>query len=197
MEKTINIHVIEENRSAISEYGKVFGKAVFTPTKEGIILNFGQRSQQAAENNGLFLNRQINRCKVAPVNITSLSVETDIDGESVVVINKGLTDAAGNSTEVRCPMSSPKFTKEATDDNLRDSFEAKTRAYFSSGKKVRDAVNRINMKELEKVEGLISELEKVANNLRTTITNNDVLIENYYKQLDNKGAEVHVSVDID
>ena len=191
MENIVNVNVIEQNRADLSKFGQVFAKGVFTPNKENVIIDFNARHQQALENNGLFLSRNVQRFKASIVNIMSLAIETDIDGESVVVINKGTKD------EFRCPVNNPRFTKDATDDALRESLSASegNKSYFANGKKVKEAVNRLNVKELEKVENLISELEKIRTNLRTTIANNDAKIDNYYKQLDNKGG-VEVSVDV-
>lgn len=194
METIVNVNVVEQNRADLSKFGNVFAKGVFTPCKENVITDFNSRLQQAHENNGLFLSRNVQRFKAGIVNIMSLSIETDIDGESVVVINKGLKD------EFRCPVNNPRFTKDATDEALRESLNSSesNKSYFANGKKVKDAVNRLNTKELEKVESLISELEKIRTNIKTTIANNDAKIDNYYKQLDNKGGvdvDVHVSVE--
>lgn len=192
MENNVNVRVIEENRAEISKFGTMFAKGVFTPSKENVILDFGSRSQQAAENNGLFLNRNIVRHKVDVVNIIGLNYEKDIDGEDSVIVT-GI-DASGKTIKVPCQASSSKFTKDATEDALRDALSVKTPTFFNSGKKVKEAVNRINNKELAKIEALISELEDIRANIKRTITDNEVKIDAYYKQLDNKDVEINVHV---
>lgn len=191
--ETINVNIIEQNRADITKFGNVFGKGVFTPVKENVITDFNSRHQKAVENNDLFLSRNVQRFKAATVNIISMAVETDIDGESVVIINKGLKD------EFRCPVNNPRFTKDATDEALRDSMNAPEggKSYFANGKKVKDAVNRLNLKELAKVEALQAELEKIAVNLKTTIANNDAKIDNYYKQLDSRPSDINVHVSVE
>lgn len=193
MEKNVNVRVIEENRAEISKFGTMFAKGVFTPSKENAILDFGSRLQQASENNGLFLNRNVTRHKVDVVNIIGLNYEKDIDGEDSVIVTG--VDAAGKVIKVPCQASSSKFTKDATDDALRDALESKTPAFFNSGKKVKDAINRINAKELSKIEALITELEGLRSLLKRTMADNEAKIDAYYKQLDSKDVEVRVHVE--
>lgn len=199
MANNINVHIVEENRPNIANFGGLYGKRIFKAERIAVITDFGKRQQEAKENNGLFLNRNIFRFKTQAIDITGLNLEKDIDGEYVIVINKGLEDESGRSIEVRCPMTSKKFTKDVTVDTISDALNngSTNTAFFSSGKKLTEYLNRQNDKEMTKIEALKDELTRIYGAIRQTADNNVANTEAYYRQLDDKGSktEVHVHVE--
>lgn len=195
----INIQVVEQNRQNLAKFRPLFGARIFRAVRIPVITDFNLRSEQANQNNGLFINRNIYRYKSQSIDITALDLEKGIDDEWEVVINKDKVDEAGNSIEIRCPLGDNKFTKEATVENLAEALKkdgSGKNYYFSSGKQLTEQINRLNDKEQQKADALAAELKKISELLQTTKEKNLASTESYYHQLDGK-TEVNVHVNID
>lgn len=195
----INIQVVEQNRQNLAKFRPLFGARIFRAVRIPVITDFNLRSEQANQNNGLFINRNIYRYKSQSIDITALDLEKGIDDEWEVVINKDKVDEAGNSIEIRCPLGDNKFTKEATVENLAEALKkdgSGKNYYFSSGKQLTEQINRLNDKEQQKAEALAAELKKISETIQTTKEKNLASTESYYHQLDGK-TEVNVHVNID
>lgn len=195
----INIQVVEQNRQNLAKFRPLFGARIFRAVRIPVVTDFNLRSEQANQNNGLFINRNIYRYKSQSIDITALDLEKGIDDEWEVVINKDKVDEAGNSIEIRCPLGDNKFTKEATVENLAEALKkdgSGKNYYFSSGKQLTEQINRLNDKEQQKAEALAAELKKISEAIQTTKEKNLASTESYYHQLDGK-TEVNVHVNID
>lgn len=195
----INIQVVEQNRQNLAKFRPLFGARIFRAVRIPVVTDFNLRSEQANQNNGLFINRNIYRYKSQSIDITALDLEKGIDDEWEVVINKDKVDEAGNSIEIRCPLGDNKFTKEATVENLAEALKkdgSGKNYYFSSGKQLTEQINRLNDKEQQKAEALAAELKKISEAIQTTKEKNLANTESYYRQLDGK-TEVNVHVNID
>lgn len=195
----INIQVVEQNRQNLAKFRPLFGARIFRAVRIPVITDFNLRSEQANQNNGLFINRNVYRYKSQSIDITALDLEKGIDDEWEVVINKDKVDEAGNSIEIRCPLGDNKFTKEATVENLAEALKkdgSGKNYYFSSGKQLTEQINRLNDKEQQKADALAAELKKISELLQTTKEKNLASTESYYHQLDGK-TEVNVHVNID
>ena len=198
----INIQVVEQNRQNLAKFRPLFGARIFRAVRIPVITDFNLRSEQANQNNGLFINRNIYRYKSQSIDITALDLEKGIDDEWEVVINKDKVDETGNSIEIRCPLGDNKFTKEATVENLAEALKkdgSGKNYYFSSGKQLTEQINRLNDKEQQKADALAAELKKISELLQTTKEKNIAGTESYYRQLDGKkgGADVNIHVNID
>lgn len=195
----INIQVVEQNRQNLAKFRPLFGARIFRAVRIPVVTDFNLRSEQANQNNGLFINRNVYRYKSQSIDITALDLEKGIDDEWEVVINKDKVDEAGNSIEIRCPLGDNKFTKEATVENLAEALKkdgSGKNYYFSSGKQLTEQINRLNDKEQQKADALAAELKKISELLQTTKEKNLASTESYYHQLDGK-TEVNVHVNID
>lgn len=194
--ENVNIRVIEQNRSQINKFGTVFGTGVFTPSKEGVILDFNSRRQNMSSHD-LFVTRNINRFKLGIVNITGINYAQDADGEDIVKISG--VDPSGKEVTINCEVTNPTFTKEPTTESLREALESGKTAFFKSGRKMKDEINGLNYKELERVTKLIAELTSIQDNLKATIKSNDEKVDTYYNQLDNKdkteNVHIHMTVE--
>lgn len=195
----INIQVVEQNRQNLAKFRPLFGARIFRAVRIPVVTDFNLRSEQANQNNGLFINRNIYRYKSQSIDITALDLEKGIDDEWEVVINKDKVDEAGNSIEIRCPLGDNKFTKDATVENLAEALKkdgSGKNYYFSSGKQLTEQINRLNDKEQQKAEALAAELKKISEAIQTTKEKNLANTESYYRQLDGK-TEVNVHVNLD
>lgn len=191
--------MVEQNRQNLAKFRPLFGARIFRAVRIPVVTDFNLRSEQANQNNGLFINRNIYRYKSQSIDITALDLEKGIDDEWEVVINKDKVDEAGNSIEIRCPLGDNKFTKEATVENLAEALKkdgSGKNYYFSSGKQLTEQINRLNDKEQQKAEALAAELKKISEAIQTTKEKNLANTESYYRQLDGK-TEVNVHVNID
>lgn len=196
--KTINLHVVEENRPNIANFGGLYGKRIFKVEKTPVVLDFASRFEAAKDNNGLFITRNIDRYRVIAIDITGLNLEKDIDGEHIIVINKDVEDENGTSLEVRCSLANKKFTKDVTVEEVTAALNAgknTSNIFFSNGKKLAEFMNRQNDKEAAKVAALREELAKIESVLTRTNEKNYTDTEAYYRQLDGKsGIDVSVRV---
>lgn len=194
----INIQVVEENRGSMIDFGKIYGKRVFMPTKAPLIIDFNKKSDEVSHNNGLFVNRNINRYKVEAVDIAGIELEKGIDGTPEIVLNKGKVNEAGDSIEIRCSLDDPKFTRDVTAENVAKALAKDSsynlRSFFSSGKKLAEMLNQENVKELTRINNLIEDLKKMAGSLESTIEKNTAYAESYYHQLDGKETAVRIHV---
>lgn len=193
----INVRVVEENRPHMVNFGSLYGHRIFKAEKVACDINFNEKLREARENNGLITNRSPFRYKVVAIDIVGLDLDKDIDGSNVVVINRGRVDAAGNSVEVRCPIDNDKFTKEATTDNIVDALNKPNgnTIFFSSGKKLAEALNQSNTNEISRIEALEAVLKKEKEMIQRTIESNTDGTVSYYQQLDGKkDTTVHVTV---
>lgn len=193
---TINISVVEQNRSNMQEFGNLFGKCIFRAAKTPVIIDFNQKLEMAKNSKDLFLNRNIDRYKVQAINISSLNLGKGIDGEHEIIINEGQVDENGESIEIRCPLSNSKFTKEVTVDNISESLtkDSSTHVYFSNANKLTNYLNQSNYKEKARVDKLLEELKKISEMLEKTSDNNEAFTKAYYSQLDDKKTEVRIHV---
>lgn len=193
--ENVNIRVIEKNRSQITKFGTVFGTGVFTPKKEGIITDFNARKQNMSPFD-IMLTRNVNRFKLGVVNITGVNYGKDAEGEDSVIVTG--VDPAGNEVKIPCAVSNPKFTVEPNANTIREALETNKPAFFKSGRKMKDEINALNNKELDRVNKLIAELEGVRDMLKSTIKSNDEKVDEYYNQLDKKDvdANIHIRMDI-
>lgn len=191
--ENVNVRVIEQKRAQINKFGTVFGTGVFTPKKEGVVTDFNARKQNLGTHD-LFITRNLNRYKVNIVNITGINYAKDAEGEDIVRIS-GVDSAGKEISPIDCEISNSQFTKDPTTDNLRDALDSGKPAFFKSGRKMKDEVNGLNYKELDRVNKLIAELEAARDTIKTTIKLNDEKVDDYYKQLDGKtSADVNYHI---
>lgn len=194
----INIQVVEENRGSMIDFGKIYGKRVFMPTKAPLIIDFNKKSDEVSHNNGLFVNRNIDRYKVEAVDIAGIDLEKGLDGTPEIVLNKGKINEAGESIEIRCSLDDPKFTREVNVENVTKALAKNSscglRMFFSSGRKLAETMNAENVKELTRINNLIEDLKKMAGSLEATIEKNTAYAEAYYHQLDGKDTTVRVHI---
>ena len=196
--ENVNVRVIEQKRAQINKFGTVFGTGVFTPKKEGVVTDFNARKQNLGTHD-LFITRNLNRYKVNIVNITGINYAKDAEGEDIVRIS-GVDSAGKEISPIDCEISNSQFTKDPTTDNLRDALDSGKPAFFTSGRKMKDEVNGLNYKELDRVNKLIAELEAARDTIKTTIKLNDEKVDDYYKQLDGKTSSdvnyhIHATVE--
>lgn len=198
--KTISISVVEANRPNLTNFGGLFGKRIFKAAKTECITDFASKSEKAASDRSLFINRNINRYRVLAIDITKIELSKGIEeGEYEVVINRDLVDAAGESIEVRCPIDNSHFTKKVTEEALVEALKrdkSNNGVFFSSGKELARFLNAENAKEAARVNKLSEDLEKIAQMLDRTSEKNIDYTESYYNQLDGK-TKVNVNVHVE
>lgn len=201
MAKAINVNIVEENRPSLTSFGPLFGKRIFSAVKVPVFTDFNSRTEAAQHNNGVFITRNLFRYKVQAIDITSLILEKGLEDEYEIVINKDGTDDAGNSVEVRCPLSDSHFTKEVTTENLIAALNRENgginKIFFSSGKKLAEQLNQQNSKEMAKLDALIADLKKAYGMIEITSDKNSAYAEAYYRQLDGKKTEIDAHIEID
>lgn len=194
MNKQINVRVVEDNRASLVEFGKIYGKRIFKASKVPVMTDFNRQQREAEENAGITLSRSPYRYKMEAIDITSIKIGQGVDGATVVILNEGLEDAAGNSTEVRCPIENSKFATKVTEDAVREAIDKHNNdMLFMSGRELASKLSPANMGEIARLKKLIADAESMIKIIESTNDKNVNDTDEYYKQLDGK-VRVQVTV---
>lgn len=195
----INVEVVRDSRDIMGKFGALYGKQIFTVTKEQCDLKYGSRLQEATDKGLLMPNRPIHRYKILAIDIVKLALAVDASGAPVVIINEGLTDQTGkNSIEIRCPLTDPKLANEVTVQSVADALNKNQVApvYFSNAKRLVAEVNALNQGELTKVANFIEDIKAQKAIIEKTITSNHNNVDEYYRELDKKSStDLHVHIE--
>lgn len=195
----INVKVVADNRDIMGKFGALYGKQIFTVSKEACDLKFGSRTQEATEKGLLMPNRPIYHYMILPIDIVKLGLAVDASGAPVVIINEGLMDPTGkHSIEIRCPLTDPKLANEVTVESVANAINKGkiTPVYFSNAKRLVAEVNALNQGELAKVSAFLEDIKSQKSLIEQTISSNENDVNEYYKELDKKSTvDVHVRVE--
>lgn len=187
MTNKINPTIVNKSRVILGKYGSMYGKQLLTVKRVNIDNKYYDK-KNSTEMTGIILPmRPIQRYKIVRCNITSMELTVDADNTPSITINRGQTDDQGHSIEIICPLADPMFDNEPTTENIAKALEnqesGREPMYFKNPEMLTEAVNRLNKRELDRVNALIESLKGQANSLSTTIKRDTEYVREYRQQL--------------
>ena len=145
------------------------GAQYFTVEGKDVDLKFNDTKNQLLQNPqspDLITNRGPRAIVVTGHSVLSQEFAQDIDGNNVVIFNKGMSDesraaiVAGGST-----------FGQTTDDAMKDALRGELRI-FADGIKTVTKANSLNQAELDRWIALKNQIERYCDSLRSTIASN-------------------------
>lgn len=177
------------------------GAQYFTVEAKDVDKTFDERKEQISANPtspDLIMNRGPRAIVMTGHSVISQDFTQDIDGNNVVVFNKGL----GDETRAAIVSGAAPFG-QTTDDAMKDAIRGEMRI-FADGIKTATKANVLNQNELERWEAEKKRCERYCDSLRSAIAANKKKAEDYkaalakfkpdFDMTDNGGS---VSVQID
>lgn len=175
-------NAVSQHRSNLQNLGGQLGSQFFQVESRECILEFAQKLQKvkAEGNNDLIVNRSplryamiardiINIGTYPGIEEGSYNLQINRDSDGVAEITIPLTDDMGNYS---------KTTEEA----IKAALKGDTSKVFSDPRKTAELLNTANNAELARVRSLISTLQKVEQQLNTTIEANRKKVTDFYAQ---------------
>lgn len=175
-------NAVSQHRNNLQNLGGQLGSQFFQVESRECILEFIQKLQKvkAEGNNDLIVNRSPLRYAMIARDIVNIGVYPGIeegsynlqinrDSDGVAEITIPLTDDMGNYS---------KTTEEA----IKAALKGDTSKVFSDPRKTAELLNTANNAELARVRSLISTLQKVEQQLNTTIEANRKKVTDFYAQ---------------
>lgn len=154
------------------------GAQYFTVAANDFDKKFAERKQQIDSNPAspdIITNRGPRVIVMRGHSVVSQDFAQDIDGNSVVVFNKGLED----ETKASIIVSGSQATfGQATDDAMKDALRGETRI-FADGIKTATKANQLNQNELARWEAMKKQCESYCDTLRSAIASNKKKAEDY------------------
>jgi hypothetical protein len=178
------------------------GAQYFTVAANDVDKKFAERKQQIDANPAspeIITNRGPRVIVMRGHSVVSQDFAQDVDGNSVVIFNKGQED------ETKAPIivsGSQSTFGQTTDDAMKDALRGETRI-FADGIKTATKANMLNQNELARWEAMKKMCESYCDTLRSAIASNKKKAEDYkeailkYKpDLDLSGANEGSSVTV-
>lgn len=172
---------IKRSRIVMQEYGKMYGKRIFTVAKLNIDLLYNKKKQDGQP----VLNRPLQKFMPKPIDIYDIKlIEEDGSGEPCVIIN--------NDVELKFPVKSPDF-KDVTTLSVKEALNSDVPVFFADYEKLVKELDSLNNTEYRKAVALAEEFSKQAALLHDLTQQNEMDLKEYNNQLfDDKEAEVKV-----
>lgn len=154
------------------------GAQYFTIAANDVDKKFAERKQQIDSNPAspdIITNRGPRVIVMRGHSVVSQDFAQDIDGNSVVIFNKGQED----ETKASIIVSGSQATfGQATDDAMKDALRGETRI-FADGIKTATKANQLNQNELARWEAMKKLCESYCDTLRSAIASNKKKAEDY------------------
>lgn len=200
MSKTINQSIINKSRPILTKYGSMVGTQLLTVKCVNIDNKYYDIKNSMDMSGTLLPIRPVQRYKIVRIDITGVELAIDADGTPSIIINRGRVDEQGKPMEILCPLADPQFNTEPNTDNIAKALENQKNGaaplYFRNIEMLTEAVNRLNKRELDRVNALIESLKGQANSLTTTIRRDSDYVREYRQQLGEIDGDVKTSVHI-
>lgn len=180
--KTIDVNVIPsivtENTQLISKVGALNGTQIFKvetrlawPCASKEEFEVEKRKYDTGEKKGFILNQSPVRILLKNLLIAGVSLVNDIDGEVCIAINPHEDDTA----DLILPIN--KNTLETLGKTTRDAISAAVKgekdAFFINGKEVANIVNAYMQKQIQQLEELKENINKMVVKMKGDISNNE------------------------
>lgn len=187
MSKNINPSIVNKSRIILGEYGAMLGRQLLTVRCVNIDNKYYDTKNNSEMSGVILPARPIQRYKIVRTNITGVELAIDADGTPSIIINRGQIDEQGKATEIVCPLAKPQFNVEPNTENIAKALENQKNGiaplYFNNIEMLTEAVNRLNKRELERVNTLIESLKGQAQSLSNTIKRDTEYVREYRQQL--------------
>ena len=191
MEITPEVKIaVSQNRKSLQDIGSQLGSQFFQVEGRACILEFEQKAQKVkAEGNiDLMINRSPLRYAMKARDIVNMGLYTGVDGAQSLQINR---DADGVA-EITIPLTDDMNNySKTTEEAIKAALKGDSSKVFSDPKKTSALLNAANNAELARVRTLISTLQKVEQQINTTIKANETKVTEFYAQ----GSKVQSDVD--
>jgi len=154
------------------------GAQYFTIGANDVDKKFAERKQQIDANPtspDIITNRGPRVIVMRGHSVVSQDFAQDLDGNSVVIFNKGMEDETKASIIVSGSQSS---FGQTTDDAMKDALRGETRI-FADGIKTATKANQLNQNELARWEAMKKQCESYCDTLRSAIASNKKKAEDY------------------
>jgi len=154
------------------------GAQYFTIGANDVDKKFAERKQQIDANPtspDIITNRGPRVIVMRGHSVVSQDFDQDLDGNSVVIFNKGMEDETKASVIVSGSQSS---FGQTTDDAMKDALRGETRI-FADGIKTATKANQLNQNELARWEAMKKQCESYCDTLRSAIASNKKKAEDY------------------
>lgn len=166
------------------------GSQYFTVEAVDVDKTFAERKEQISSNPtspDLIMNRGPRMIMIKGHNVISQDFTQDIDGNNVVIFNKGL----GDETRAAIVSGASPFG-QTTDDAMKDAIRGEMRI-FADGIKTATKANVLNNNELERWMAEMKRIERYCDSLRSAIASNKKKAEDYKAALAKFKAEVDLT----
>ena len=154
------------------------GAQYFTVNAKDVDSKFAERKSQIDSNPtspDIITNRSPRVIVMRGHSVVSQDFTQDIDGNSVVIFNKGMED----ETKASIIVSGSQTTfGQTTDDAMKDALHGETRI-FADGIKTATKANQLNQNELARWEALKKLCESYCDTIRSAIASNKKKAEDY------------------
>lgn len=166
------------------------GSQYFTVDAKDVDKTFEERKEQISANPispDIITNRGPRVIVMTGHNVISQDFTQDIDGNNVVVFNKGL----GDETRAAIVSGASPFG-QTTDDAMKDAIRGEMRI-FADGVKTATKANVLNQNELERWMAEQKRIERFCDSIRSAIAANKKKAEDYKAALAKYKAEVDLT----
>lgn len=179
--------VVANNRAMISRVGANLGASYFTCQARESIQDFAQKQLTVKQggDKDFIINRNPLRYRMLDHDIFSMEVGMDAADNSKLFINRGQED------EVSFPIvAGMEKVGIVTDDALGKCLRGDRNIIFSDPEKLARNLNDLNRAEKQRLESLVSVLQKSIAQLDTTIAENDKKAKEYQSQVISSAASI-------
>ena len=172
---------VSQHRSNLQNLGGQLGSQFFQAQSRECIPEFMQKLQKvkAEGNNDLIVNRSPLRYAMIARDIVNIGVYAGVDGSQNLQINRDSDGVA----EITIPLTDDMGSySKTTEEAIKAALKGDTSKVFSDPRKTAELLNTANNAELARVRSLISTLQKVEQQLNTTIEANRKKVTDFYAQ---------------
>jgi len=166
------------------------GAKYFTVEPKEVDLKFNERKNEIVQNPqapDLITNRGPRAILVQDHSVLSQEFAFDVEGNRVVIFNKGLADeSTANVVAGNTPFG------QVSDDAMKDALRGELRI-FANGIKTVTKVNVLNQNELDRWDALKKQIERYCDSLRSTIAANKKKAQEYQEAIDKFKPEVDLT----
>lgn len=175
-------NAVSQHRSNLQNLGGQLGSQFFQVESRECILEFAQKLQKvkAEGNNDLIVNRSPLRYAMIARDIINIGTYPGIkEGSYNLQINRDSDGVA----EITIPLTdNMNDYSKTTEEAIKAALKGDTSKVFSDPRKTAELLNTANNAELARVRSLISTLQKVEQQLNTTIEANRKKVTDFYAQ---------------
>lgn len=196
----INIQTaIAQNRAILSTMGSSLGKQIYQVNPRESFPDHAKKVANviAAGNVELTVNRTPMRYHIHGINVVNVSVEENLAGQPVVLINKkddaNVNDENG-SADVVIPISNDmaKYS-DVTKEAIKQAIKGDKTKVFANPAKLTMFLNEINRAEISRIESLINDLQKAKQGIESAIAENNKKSATYDREIADSTPKVDLT----